>query len=179
MNSFQPSKRTTILMSSIPNCCGVLTQAEGLETAAQCTPWIPGRWAGPATPEEQWTVQRVAVVVTHYFTLHYIIALTIFMPYKVFYFYTVIIFITHCNIGCYYVFIITYYHIIITSLLHNITNGNHVIIISLLRVMPRVSPIIKSLLLIITKGSTIIIYFTLELADDGSTIPFNAQHSHC
>ena len=120
-NSLQPSKRTTILMSSIPNCCGVLTQAEGLETAAQCTPWIPGRWAGPATPEEQWTVQRVAVVVTHYFTLHYIIALTIFMPYKVFYFYTVIIFITHCNIGCYYVFIITYYHIIITSLLRNIT----------------------------------------------------------
>ena len=37
-NSLQPSKRTTILMSSIPNCCGVLTQAEGQETAAQCTP---------------------------------------------------------------------------------------------------------------------------------------------
>ena len=35
-----------------------LTQAAGLETAAQCTSWIRGRWGGwasPATPEVEWS----------------------------------------------------------------------------------------------------------------------------
>ena len=32
-----------------------LTRAAGLGTAAQCTSWIPGRWAGPATPEVEWS----------------------------------------------------------------------------------------------------------------------------
>ena len=51
-----------------------LIQAKGLETqaAAICTLWIPGRWAGPATPEVQWSVacDSWTIVITHYYTLH-------------------------------------------------------------------------------------------------------------
>ena len=32
-----------------------LIQAEGLETAARCNPWIPGRWADLSTPEVKWS----------------------------------------------------------------------------------------------------------------------------
>ena len=54
-----------------------LIQAEELETAAQCTLWIPGRWAGPATPEVQWSAARDHYYILFYIITHYIVILQV------------------------------------------------------------------------------------------------------
>ena len=44
----------------------------------RCTLWIPGRWAGPATAEVQWSVacDSQTIVITHCYILYYIIVST-------------------------------------------------------------------------------------------------------
>ena len=91
-----------------------------LETASGCTSWISGCWAGPATSEVQWSVvcDSLTFVITHYYTLQYIITLTITTYYYVLYFYNVDISFLHTItlpiIMYYYKIIIMYYYMIIT-----------------------------------------------------------------
>ena len=77
-----------------------LMQAEELETAALCTLWTPGRWAGQVTPEVQWSVASRCDSQT--FVLHII---------------TYYIILLHPPLLC----IITISIFVITSLLHIIT----------------------------------------------------------
>ena len=87
-----------------------------------------GRWAGPETPEVQWSeaCDCLTFVVTHYYILHNIITLTITTYYYVFNFYTVdtallhiITMITLLFIMDYYKNIITYYYMIVIWLFHD------------------------------------------------------------
>ena len=98
-------------------------QEEGLETAALCTWWTPGRWTGPTIPEVQWSVawDSQTFVVTHYYILYHIITFTIITNYYILYFYFASTLLLHIIsftlIMFHYKIIITYYCIIITSLL--------------------------------------------------------------
>ena len=104
-----------------------LIQAEGLETAARCTLWILVCWAGPATPEVQWSAATAACdsltfVITHYYTLYCIFTFT--QPLL----HIITLIIKHHYISYYYTLLqnhhlVLFHHyfviIIITSSLHH------------------------------------------------------------
>ena len=115
-----------------------LTPGLGPGTGAPCTSWIPGRWAGPATREVEWSalgwLLRIIMSLLHYYAtiITYYSCRLLRIITSLFLYYYVLL-------HCYYT-IITYYYIIITSLLR-------IIAIPLLRIiaMPllRIIPIVE------------------------------------
>ena len=80
------------------------TQTGGLETAVQCTSWIPGRWAGPGVQQPlKWNeVQCLTFVISHcYFIAIY---------YHIDYYYILLYFLF---LQCYYLIITHYSNIFI------------------------------------------------------------------
>ena len=132
-----------------------LIQAEGLESAAQCTSWIPGRWPGPATHEVQIVQWSGACDICYCTLLHivlyyYMDHCCILLPY---------LFLHHFllesaaeQIMYFYKFIIAYYYNIITTLLQHYYNIFTTFIIITLLLLYNY-PLLHLLLLYINTGS--------------------------
>ena len=101
------------------------TREQELGTGAPCTLWIPGRSAGPATREDQWTWKHsVCHLLIHYCIIihHYYFVIMYYYKFIITYYYKLII-TSLWRIITSLLRIITsllhHYYIIITSLLHH------------------------------------------------------------